>query len=147
MTSRKQCVIPSVPESLNVFFINLPLQVAQERGSRRQSPSRCLRTAVRLTVSAAHRARRVLAAVTHRAAGLTVEEWKNMWFSPGLIIFIIWTEVFRLNIQWNGWNKLCLEVRETTKSRSQAVFKSSFFFLNPTRECCFCLIWLRSTWK
>lgn len=54
---------------LNVFFINLPLQVAQMRGSRCKSPSRCLRTAVRLTVSAAHRARHVQAAVTHRAAG------------------------------------------------------------------------------
>jgi len=52
-----------------MFFVNLPLQVAQEQGSRCQSPSRCLRTAVRLTASAAHRARRAQAAVTHRSAG------------------------------------------------------------------------------
>lgn len=83
MTSRKQCVFPSVPESLNVYFINLPLQVAQERGSRCQNPSRCLRTAVRPTVSAAHRARRVQAAVMHRAAGRTAASigvmlWRRM---------------------------------------------------------------------
>lgn len=137
------CLFLCVSVSLDVLFIHLSLQVAQEWGSRCQSLSRFLRTAVQLIVLAAHRARRVQAAVMHRAAGL-------MMLPLALYAFYVFHSItwgliilHYLELKCLGWiSKWMKKATFRGEGNNWIKIQESFLMLlfsRTPRECCFAL--------
>lgn len=158
--------------NLTFLFINLPLQVTQRRGGRWQSLNQCLRTAVRLTASAALRVRRVQAAVTHRnfRAQLDQALWQLLFPLATICAFCICGRMCRLvehqaisSILYiiHIWKLIEYMYSADILSRKHRLLnrfylwpkntKNEFFkcccFLKPNKRVLFYLIWLRSVWK